>query len=213
MSTEVTVDNKETKADALMMHPAKDAWDLVQRKARAYSSSTMVPKEYQGQAGLANCIVAMEMAERMNAPILQIMQSMDVIHGRPSFRSQFLIATWNACGRFTAIRYTLTGEGDDFGCTAWAVERETGEVLEGERITIGLAKKEGWYGKNGSKWQTMPGQMLRYRAAAWLVRAYAPELSMGLMTTDEAEDTVDGEVVANRLAVRRNGTPLVEALT
>lgn len=209
MSTEVTTEKVEPSA--MIAHPMKDAWDLVQRKARAYSSSTMVPKEYQGQTGLANCIIAIEMADRMNAPILQIMQSMDVIHGRPSFRSQFLIATWNACGCFSAIRYKFDGKDDDYGCTAWAVEKQTGEVLEGTRITIGLAKKEGWYSKAGSKWQTMPEQMLRYRAAAWLVRAYAPELSMGLHTTDEVEDTIDSEAVVRRVALPRNGSPLIEA--
>lgn len=178
----------EPKQGELMVDPKTDAWNLVQRKAKAYSTSPMVPKEYQGPSGLGSCIIAIELAERMNMPILMVMQSMDVIHGRPSFKAQFLIATWNACGRFSAIRYKFSGEGDDYGCVAWAIERETGEVLEGTRVTIGLAKKEGWYAKSGSKWQTMPEQMLRYRAAAWLVRAYAPELSMGLHMTDEVED-------------------------
>ena len=181
----------EAKQGELMVDPKTDAWNLVQRKAKAYSTSPMVPKEYQGPSGLGSCIIAIELAERMNMPILMVMQSMDVIHGRPSFKAQFLIATWNACGRFSAIRYKFGGEGDDYGCVAWAIERETGEVLEGTRVTIGLAKKEGWYAKSGSKWQTMPEQMLRYRAAAWLVRAYAPELSMGLHMADEVEDLAE----------------------
>jgi hypothetical protein len=177
-----------------------DKWDLVQRKAMAYSASSMVPKEYQGpkgSQGFANCIIAIEMAERMNAPILQIMQNMDIIHGRPSWRAQFLIATWNQCGRFSAIRYKFTGEKgtDTHGCIAWAIERDTGEVLEGTEITIGMAKKEGWATKAGSKWQSIPEHMLRLRAAAWLVRAYAPELSMGLGNVEEAYDSVEGEVM------------------
>ena len=39
----------------------------------------------------------------------------------------------------------------------------------------------------------MPDQMLRYRAAAWLIRTTAPEISMGLPTADEAID-VEGNV-------------------
>lgn len=189
-----------------MVMTGVDKWDLVQRKAMAYATSSMVPKEYQGakgSQGFANCIIALEMADRMNAPVLQIMQNMDIIHGRPSWRSQFLIATWNQCGRFSAIRYKFTGTPgtDTHGCIAWAVEKDTGEVLEGTEITIALAKKEGWATKSGSKWATMPEQMLRYRAAAWLVRAYAPELSMGLGTVEEAYDTIDGE--ARPVEVRR----------
>ena len=51
-----------------------------------------------------------------------------------------------------------------------------------------MAKKEGWFDKPGSKWKTMPNQMLRYRAAAFWQRVYCPEISMGLMTSEEAED-------------------------
>ena len=40
----------------------------------------------------------------------------------------------------------------------------------------------------------MPDQMLRYRAAAWLIRTTAPEISMGLQTADEIID-VEGKVV------------------
>ena len=52
-----------------------------------------------------------------------------------------------------------------------------GEVIEGAEVTIGMAKAEGWYskkdkyGKETSKWQTMPELMLAYRAAAFFARA------------------------------------------
>ena len=54
-----------------------------------------------------------------------------------------------------------------------------------------LPKKEGWTDKSGSKWNTMPGQMLRYRAAAFWQRVYCPEIAMGLMTSEEYEDIDD----------------------
>jgi len=60
--------------------------------------------------------------------------------------------------------------------------QSTGERLEGAPVIIEIAKKEGWYSRNGSKWQTMPGQMLMYRAASWFIRVYAPELAMGMHT-------------------------------
>ena len=39
----------------------------------------------------------------------------------------------------------------------------------------------------------MPSQMLRYRAAAFWQRVYCPEISMGLITKEEAEDIQDVE--------------------
>ena len=169
----------------------KNGFELMQRGARLLASSSLVPKEYQGN--IANCFVALNMALRMQADPLMVMQNLHIIQGRPSWSSQFLIATFNTCGRFSALRYEWVGEPgtDDWGCRAWAIERATGEKLVGATVTIGIAKREGWYDKNGSKWRTMPQQMLMYRAAAWFVRAYAPEIAMGLHTVEELQDIVD----------------------
>ena len=58
-------------------------------------------------------------------------------------------------------------------------------------VSMEMAVNEGWYGKNGSKWQSMPDLMLRYRSAAFFGRIYAPELLMGLPGADEVRDTID----------------------
>jgi hypothetical protein len=51
-----------------------------------------------------------------------------------------------------------------------------------------MAKAEGWLTKTGSKWITMPELMLKYRAAAFFGRLYAPEVLMGMQTTEEIVD-------------------------
>ena len=51
-----------------------------------------------------------------------------------------------------------------------------------------MAKKEGWYSKSGSKWQTMPELMLAYRASAFFARVHVPEALMGISTAEENED-------------------------
>lgn len=168
-------------------------FELAQRAAKLLASSSLVPKEYQGN--LPNCVIALNMAQRVGADPLMVMQNLVVVHGRPTWSAQFLIATINTCGRFSALRYEFFGERntDGWGCRAWAVEKATGEKLFGTDVTIAMAKKEGWYGKNGSKWQSIPQQMLMYRAGSWWARAYAPELSMGLHTADEMRDVYDTE--------------------
>ena len=172
-------------------------FDLIQRTAKLFASSNIVPTQFQGN--LPNCVIAVDMALRMGANPLMVCQNLYIVHGRPAWSAQFLIATINQCGRFSAIRYEFQGKPgtDDWGCKAVATELATKEKLEGPLITIGLAKKEGWYGKSGSKWQTMPELMLRYRAAAWFVRAYAPEIAMGLQTAEEVKDTFDLEPTEN----------------
>lgn len=173
------------------------SFELVQRIGKMFASSSLVPKEYVGN--VANCVIALNMANRIGADPLMCMQNLYVVHGRPSWSSQFLIATFNTCGRFSALRYEFFGtRGEDsWGCRAWAVEKATGEKLVGADITIQIAKEEKWFDKNGSKWRSMPQQMLQYRAASWFIRAYAPELAMGLHTDDEVRDgVVDIEAIA-----------------
>jgi hypothetical protein len=167
---------------------SSQGFEQLQRAAKLLASSTLVPKEYQGN--LPNCVIALNMANRIGADPLLVMQNLYLVHGRPGWSSQFLIATFNQCGRFSAMRFEFTGEQGkaDWGCRAWATEKSTGERIEGSWITMAMAKAEGWVDKSGSKWKTMPQQMLQYRAASFLVRAFAPELSMGLQTQDELQD-------------------------
>lgn len=180
---------------AIQSFHSASGWDLAQRMAKALAASTLVPATYRNN--IPNCLIALEISQRLGASPLLVMQHLYLVHGNPGWSAQFLIATLNQCGRFSAIKYRFTGEQgkDSWGCIAYAKEKATGEVIESAEVTIALSKKEGWYSKNGSKWQSMPQQMLMYRSAAWLVRTHAPELSMGLPTRDELEDIDDVPVM------------------
>jgi hypothetical protein len=171
------------------------SFELSLRTANLLSKSTLVPKDYQGQNGLPNCVIALNMAGRMNADPLMVMQNLYIVYGKPGWSSQFMISTFNACGRFSALRYEWVGTKgtDGWGCKAWAIEKGSGERLEGSEVTIDLAKKEGWYDKSGSKWKTMPQQMLMYRAASFFIRTYAPELAVGMHTKEEIIDMTENE--------------------
>ena len=180
--------------DTLQVFSGIAAFDAAQRMAKALCSSSLVPKEYQGQQGLANSLIALEIAGRMRLSPLVVMQNMTPIHGRPTWSSKFLIATVNASGRFSPLRFVFDAKEQPSSCYAVATDKATGEVLEGETITLELARKEGWWsrkdrqGNETSKWQTMTGQMLRYRAAAWWSNVYCPEIALGLITQEEALD-------------------------
>ena len=167
-----------------------EGFETGMRMAKVFSTSTLAPQAFQNNIG--NCMIALNMALRMKADPLMVMQSLFIIHGKPSFEAKFLIACFNASGKYSSIRYEFTGkEGEDsWGCTAYAIEKETGDVLKGTTVTLKMAKDEGWYSKPGSKWKTMPGLMLQYRSATFLIRTVAPEISLGFQTTDEIEDAV-----------------------
>lgn len=166
-----------------------DAFEAGQRICKMLSSSSLVPTIYQGN--IANTFIALEMATRTGSSPLAVMQNLYIVHGRPGWSAQFVIAALNACGKFSPLRFEIAGEGDKRTCKAWAIEHGTGERLEGPPVSVEMAKAEGWYSKNGSKWQTMPELMLRYRAATFFGRLYAPDILMGMRTSEELQDSVD----------------------
>jgi hypothetical protein len=157
-------------------------FEHAQRIAKVLSSSDLVPTTYKNN--VANTLVALEMANRMGASPLMVMQNLHIIHGRPSWGSSFIIASLNSCGRFSTLRFV----GDSNKCKAVATDKQTGEVLEGPTVSLEMAKAEGWLTKTGSKWITMPELMLKYRAAAFFGRLYAPEVLMGMQTSEEIVD-------------------------
>jgi len=177
--------------------------------AKALASSTLVPDAYRGEANLGNCIIALELSQRIGASVMAVMQSMVPIHGKPTWSAAFLIATVNSCGRFSPMRFRWVGKEntDEWGCRAYAVEREGNLELVGALVTIAMAKAEGWYTKNGSKWKTMPEQMLQYRAAAFWTRAYAPEIALGMHTAEEIHDTPEANQVVKPVVMDVTPTP------
>lgn len=232
------------------------SFELAIRQAKLLSSSTLVPAQYraiiekgkgnnatyeENDNAIPNCVIAMNMANRMGGDPLMVMQNLYIVEGRPSWSSQWIIAAINGCGRFSPLRFELTDLGEkkidytvtewgeqrgervtktksvtllNMECIAWTVEKgveipkfsleelrkyksiyrcckEYGvPLVESPSVSMEMAVKEGWYGKNGSKWQTMPEVMLRYRTASFFGKLYAPELLMGLQTVEEMQDIV-----------------------
>ncbi|WP_186125993.1 hypothetical protein [Burkholderia gladioli] len=254
MSTPTTLDAIRSPAAREASLPAVapgfgslQSFELMQRAANLLASSTLVPAAYrkviekldrygnvkesrENPNALANAVVALNMAQRMGADPLMVMQNLYIVEGRPSWSSQWIIAAVNGCGRFSPLRFDIKVLGErkvdyiesywennqrmqrtkqvpivDKVCIAWATEKETGERLESPPVSIEMAVKEGWYTKNGSKWQTMDEVMLRYRTASFFGKLYAPELLMGLTSVEEVADIVDvhddGSVSVSRTTV------------
>ena len=224
---------------------------IMQRYCKMYANSDLVPDSYRineennEEKAVANCMIAMDIAMRLGASPLMVMQNMVPIYGKPSWSSKFLIATINACGRFKPLQYRITTLGkvgsveyteystvwetgsngkkykksvarvatfdgsniDNIECVAYTYEKNGTEILESTPVDIVMAIKEGWYTKNGSKWQTMPMKMLKYRSASFWANEYAPELSMGIYTVEENEDTETIDVEAEVIHTKINEQP------
>ena len=171
---------------ALSIFTNTDSFELAQRAGKMLASSDLVPKQFQNN--IPNCVIALNIASRLGADPFAVLQSLYIVHGRPAWSSQFLIAMVNASGRYSPLQFRMTGQGDSAACVAWARHLETDEVVEGPEVSIKMAKAEGWYTKSGSKWQTLPKLMLMYRSAGFFARLYCPDLCLGMRTMEEESD-------------------------
>lgn len=169
-----------------LVNPA--AMNQLMKVARTFASSTMVPAVYAGNIG--NCFLAVEMAARMNVSPMFVMQHLNIIQGRPSWSGAACIALIQGCKLFKGVRYVLSGEKGtpQRSCRIQAERVSDGSIVDGPVVSLQMATDEGWIGKNGSKWRTMPELMLRYRAAAFFARTECPNLLMGFQLDDEVRD-------------------------
>lgn len=177
-------------------------FELEQRKAKAFSLSAFFPRHLMGQGpngaqiSVANATIVYDIAYRMNLSPLEVAQSIFIIQGKPSFETKFLVARLNTSGLLKGRLNTIVSQ-DGQSAYCEAIDAQTGAVLRGTTITMEMAKREGWLGKNGSKWQTMPTLMLKYRAQSFFINEFFPEVRLGLRTKEEMQDIVEVEDVSD----------------
>lgn len=176
-----------TRSDEASIFSSGEKWSLAVKMATSLAASTIVPKDFQGNAN--NTLVALELANRLQVSPLMVMQNLYVVYGRPSWSSQYIIGAINGSGKYDfELQYDEKNDdkGKPYSCQCWT--ERNGRKVTGPVITMDMAKAEGWVDKSGSKWKTMPQMMLRYRAASFFGRMNCPELIMGIYSREEVVD-------------------------
>lgn len=161
----------------------RNAW----KTAEMISKSALVPDKYRDKP--ADCLIAIDLANRMCMSPLNIMQMLYVVRGVPSWSGQACKAMIDGCGKYKKTYYSMAGDPGtmDRSCNLNAVNHD-GQVIAGPMVSMKMAADEGWINKSGSKWKTMPENMLRYRAAAFFARTECPNILMGFQTVEEVQD-------------------------
>jgi hypothetical protein len=167
-------------------------FDHMWRVAQMFSRSKLVPAHFQGQP--ESCFIAAQMAVRLGVDLMMLMQCLYIVHGKPGFEAKFATALINTSGLFVdPLEYEIVGTDpfkEDYKARAFAIRKSTGKRVEGPWVDWKMVKGEGWFGKDGSKWKTMPGVMFNYRAATLFARMACPERLLGMQTVDELQDSV-----------------------
>ena len=194
---------------------APQSIDEMWRYGKALSRSDIVPRDvYFSKPD--NCFIALDLAQRTGCHWLTIMQHVYIVHGRPAMDAQLSTALCNKSGLFVdPLEYEVEGDNPQdkaYRVRAYATRNSTGKMLHGPWIDWNLVRGEGWYDKAGSKWKTMPEQMFHYRAASWFQKRFCPEVTMGMMTVDEARDIPERKTVDSTEVPKPKGVASVAAI-
>ena len=165
--------------------------------AEMLSKSSIVPKDYQGNAG--NVLVAVQWGMEIGLQPLQAMQNIAVINGRPSIWGDAMLAIVRGSGLLEFIR----------------------EEPVARTFTMADAQKAGLANKQGP-WTQYPKRMMQMRARAYALRDVFPDVLRGVEIAEEARDmpvpekdmgpadVVDGpkaatktETLKNRIAAKK----------
>lgn len=186
--TDIMIAESSNELAAESIYSSTDAFNKLFKIASVISKTQLVPDNYRNRP--EDCTIAIDIANRNGMSPLSVMQNLYVVKGKPTWSGQACIAMLKASPEFEHVKPVMVGERntDEWGCYFEAVDKYDGKIIKGSLITIKMAKDEGWYAKTGSKWQTMPEQMLQYRAAAFFARIYMPNALMGYKVEGEAED-------------------------
>ena len=195
MTTEITTSQGESS-----IYQSTDSFEFAQRQAKSLCQSKLVPLQYQGQDGLPNCLVALEMSKRMNLSPLTVMQNLNVIHGRPTWSSQFITSNIIGCGRFKNFDYIVQGKDESLAVQCQAIRIEDNKLLKGTAVSMRMARQEGW--TKNPKYSSMPELMLKNRAATFFGRQYIPDLLIGVQTSEEVIDIVSEPINVSESSVQ-----------
>lgn len=200
-----TLENKEKLLDLEVK-----SFELEQRRATALSKSAFFPNSLRGD--VASAVICYDLANRMNISVLEVAQSVFIIHGKPSFETKFLVARLNDSGKIRGGLNTVIAD-DKKSAYCRAIDAQTGEEKIGMTYTMAIANAEGLVQKNGSKWQTMPELMLRYRAQSAFINEFYPEVKFGCKSTDEMEDIIETDIQTKTVDLNKIETAPAEKTT
>ena len=171
---------------SLLMDP--ESFNHMQRVGSMLALSPLFPEHLRKGSkdiAIANGVLVMNMAARLNEDPLTVAQNIYFVSGKPGWSSSYMIGKANQHGVFkNPISWEIKGKGESLSVTAFGELSSTGKRVE-VTCDMAMAKAEGW--TKNSKYQSMPEQMLRYRSATFLIRLYCPEVMVGVPAQVEIE--------------------------
>ncbi|MDX2369707.1 MAG: recombinase RecT [Colwellia sp.] len=184
-------------------------WEHAYRMAKMIAGTQLVPRCYQNKP--ADILVAFEFGRTLKLGMLQSLQNIAVVNGKPCLWGDAVLATCQGSGDFEYIKETELK--DDKGLLSGyecAVKRRSYPEETIRRFTIEDAKKAGLWGQN--TWAKYPKRMLQMRARGFALRDTFADALSGVAMREEVEDYDEVDVTPKK-AKKAKAENMINELT
>lgn len=158
---------------------AKEHFSHYMAVADFLSKSSMVPKGMVNKP--ADILIAMEMGLQIGVPMMQAIQDIAVINGKPCMYGDGLLAVVQGHRDYEWIEEKVVN--DVASCTIKRKNHEPHTVT----FSKDDAKKAALWGKQGP-WSQYPDRMLKMRARGFCIRDIFSDALRGIKTDEEVND-------------------------
>lgn len=174
--------------------PAPKTADEALSIASQIAQSALIPKQFQGRP--QDVFACMLWSHTLNMPIMQGLQSIAVINGRPSLWGDGLLAIVMSSGKLEDFKETIDRDSDGKLVATCTVKRKglsspvTWSFSEDDATTAGLWNRL-------DTWKKYPKRMLQMRARAFALRSAFPDVLSGMGSAEEETDIEESEADAS----------------
>lgn len=152
--------------------------------ATALAKSSMVPKNMLNKP--ADVLIAMEMGLQIGIPMMQAVQDIAVINGKPCIYGDGLLAVIQGHPDYEWIEEKIIRENEKAVAAVCTVKRRNHEPHQ-TVFSIEDAKRAQLWGKVGP-WSQYPERMLQMRARGFCVRDTFSDALRGIKAAEEVAD-------------------------
>lgn len=177
---EITIQNAQ-RGELL---PAPKSTAEAMELAKTLASSQLIPKAFQQRPG--DVFVAMMWSHSLGIPIVQGLQGIAVINGKPSLYGDALLAVCMGSGQMADIEETVTGNADNLTATCKVTRRGKPTPVV-STFSMADARAAGLLGNPGP-WKQYTSRMLKMRARAFALRDAFPDVLSGIASAEEMQD-------------------------
>lgn len=177
---EITIQNAQ-RGELL---PAPKSTAEAMELAKTLASSQLIPKAFQQRPG--DVFVAMMWSHSLGIPIVQGLQGIAVINGKPSLYGDALLAVCMGSGQMADIEETVTGNADNLTATCKVTRRGKPTPVV-STFSMADARAAGLLDKPGP-WKQYTSRMLKMRARAFALRDAFPDVLSGIASAEEMQD-------------------------